>query len=61
MIEDTNKVITEKGYIKITKNSRGYNWETKMQEGADLEDFKKLVENIKAIDNLLADEYGGVE
>ena len=45
--------------VKLTKNSKGYTWEIKMRE--DLNDWKKTIDVLKEIDDLLKKEFEGIE
>lgn len=48
---------TEKGYIKLYKNSRGYNWEIKAYEGMNQEEFKLLLKKIKELNTEIEMEF----
>jgi len=47
----------EAGYIKLYKNSRGYNWEIKAFLGSNKEDFKPLIKTIKELNTEIEETF----
>ena len=45
----SDKIITDIGYIKLIKSSKGYNWEIKMYDTKNETDFKRLLEKINEL------------
>lgn len=55
---DLNKAVVEKGYIKLTKNTKGYNWEFKLYEDCEESAYNELINKIKRINELLVESFG---
>lgn len=49
----------EKGYIKLYKNSRGYNWEIKNYEEKDPKALKDLIKDLEEINLIMIEKFGG--
>lgn len=60
-MEDKSIIQTEKGYIKLLKNTKNYNWEIKLYEGKDTEAFKKLIEDIETLNNIMLSKFSQEE
>lgn len=58
---ESTKTITDKAYIKLYKNSRGYNWEIKAYQDVTDEDLSKIKEKLLKINNDLANEFCDLE
>ena len=54
---DKETIQTEKGYIKLYKNTKGYNWEIKLHEGKETEAFKELAEQIDELNNIMLNKF----
>lgn len=52
-------VQNEKGYIKIMKMSKGYNWEIKAYEDMDEAKYNELIEKIKRVDSVINEKFSG--
>ena len=52
---------TDIGYIKLYKNTKGYNWEIKMHENKENESYKKLIDNINEIDEIMQSKFTSIE
>lgn len=48
---------TDIGYIKLYKNTRGYNWEIKLHEGKENEQFKQLIAQIEELNNIMLTKF----
>jgi len=58
MVNKETIVSNELGYIKIYKNSRGFNWEIKIHEGKDVAEFDKLITKLEALNNTMLTKFG---
>ena len=59
-MDDTEFEMNEqKGRIKLTKNSKGYNWDVKVQLGdePELTDFDKVIQRIDEINKVMRDKF----
>jgi hypothetical protein len=58
IIKPEASIIAENGYIKLIKNTKGYNWEIKIHENKDGEVFKKLIEQIDELNTMMKERFG---
>jgi len=54
----TSIINNDKAYIKIIKNTKGYNWEIKLFEDIDMEKIKDLQEKLKIVNQDMIKYYG---
>ena len=52
------KAINEIGYIKIVKNTKGYNWEIKVYENMDIEKMRDLKSKLNILNTEMIEQYG---
>ena len=52
-------VANDVGYIKLDKNTKGYNWEIKAYDNMDEAKMRDLIEKINRINGVLLNYYGG--
>ena len=57
---DTEKIIDNRFYIKLIKNSKNYNWEIKGYEGIDKEAMEKLIAQIESFNAVMINKFGGL-
>lgn len=51
----------EVGYVKMYKNTKGYNWDIKIFEDTDEVKFEKLILQLKALDLTMQETFGGFD
>lgn len=66
MEKENQTIQAESGYIKLYKNqtSKGvvtYNWEIKMQDNKEAETYKKLIQDMEELNNLMLNKFIGGE
>ena len=49
------------GYIKLIKNTKGYNWEIKMFKSDNLLEITRIKDDIKMLNDLMVNEFGSIE
>jgi len=62
MPEDSNRetIKNDKGYIKLMKMTKNYNWEIKAYEEMDEKSFADLLKKLDELNNLMILKYGGI-
>jgi hypothetical protein len=59
MEDSTEKtIVTDSGYVKLSKNSRGHTWDIKVLIGTKKEDYETLIKWVKELDNELEEAFG---
>ena len=54
---DKETIQTEKGYVKLYKNSRGYNWEIKCFVGDEQKEHEKLIKQVESLNVLMLNSF----
>ena len=57
LTEEKIQAIVDKGYIKIYKNTRGFNWEIKAFEDMDTDSYKELINKVKELNSLIEELF----
>lgn len=57
-MEKQTIVNQDKGYIKLYKNTKGYNWEVKMYEGKLAKEFEELMKQLEEVNSEMLDKFG---
>ena len=58
--KEDSKAENQKGYIKIYKNTKGYNWEIKALEDFSVDNYKELVAKLQQINNEMLNNFNEV-
>jgi hypothetical protein len=58
VFDDKQMVANDVGYIKLDKNTKGYNWEIKAYDNMDEKKMLDLIEKINRINGVLLNYYG---
>ena len=56
--KDVRSVVADKGYIKLIKNTKNYNWEIKGYEDLDVAVMKELIKKLNELNSELVKLYG---
>jgi len=59
MTKEKEFIRTEKAYIKLYKQTKGYNWEIKGYEDTDFENMNLLKEKINKLNDELLEMFAG--
>ena len=59
MDENNQKIITDRAYIKLIKNSKNVNWEIKMYEDTDDQTMIELRSKINKMHSEMTNDFAG--
>lgn len=60
-LESKNEIVrNDKGYIKLMKMTKNYNWEIKAYEDMNKASFEDLLKKLDELNNLMILKYGGI-
>ena len=61
MVETEVIAKNEIGYIKLYKNTKNYNWEIKLHEDKNTEQFKLLIDQLDKLNTEMLTKFGGID